>query len=314
MLQRQQLAISIHAPRAGCDFAAQQCCCETNRFQSTHPVRGATGYHRHNMPELQISIHAPRAGCDGFTPSSLFPHSEISIHAPRAGCDSVRPAHHSGLSYFNPRTPCGVRPFLVDLRLAPAVISIHAPRAGCDQTGAVPFCRSDHFNPRTPCGVRLSTISSGDSLQLFQSTHPVRGATIQCDIHSVALFISIHAPRAGCDSISVWVGVTPWGFQSTHPVRGATAIAPRFTPILSAFQSTHPVRGATQLCGALVITTDFNPRTPCGVRLRKRFNAGKIYCISIHAPRAGCDSRSAAATTVSPRHFNPRTPCGVRPW
>ena len=57
--------------------------------------------------------------------------------------------------------------------------------------------------------------------QVFQSTHPVRGATT---------------------CLSKWPSCVR--FQSTHPVRGAT-----FTWGMRAakrrFQSTHPVRGAT---------------------------------------------------------------------
>ncbi len=56
-------------------------------------------------------------------------------------------------------------------------ISIHAPHAGCDEFG------------------RLVV----DNLVVFQSTHPMRGATSSTgrDRHDVT--ISIHAPHAGCD-------------------------------------------------------------------------------------------------------------------
>ena len=56
------------------------------RFQSTHPVWGATCRHMRSCRSLEISIHAPRVGCDS------------------------SPARASKLyRYFNPRTPCGVR-------------------------------------------------------------------------------------------------------------------------------------------------------------------------------------------------------------
>ncbi len=56
------------------------------------------------------------------------------------------------------------------------------------------------------------------------------------------------------------------------------------------FQSTHPVRGATS-CGwaSFLVHVNFNPRTPCGVRL------------------------SLMVLLLSLKYFNPRTPCGVRP-
>ena len=56
--------ISIHAPRAGCDYATPT---ESSLLQT-------------------ISIHAPRAGCDLVIFSVNTPLG-ISIHAPRAGCD-----------------------------------------------------------------------------------------------------------------------------------------------------------------------------------------------------------------------------------
>ena len=83
-----------------------------------------------------------------------------------------------------------------------------------------------------------------EEIKIFQSTHPLRGATAKnVKIRDVTYEISIHAPLAGCDD-----GDCMSGQQNT----------------------------------------DFNPRTPCGVR------------------------RAAARSLWPDRHFNPRTPCGVR--
>ena len=102
---------------------------------------------------------------------------------------------------FNPRTPRGVRLIRhVDL-LHDFEISIHAPREGCD---SLLVCTRSACVP-------------------FQSTHPARGAThrhIQGRQYSK---ISIHAPREGCDRFLVSATYTPVLFQSTHPARGATA-------------------------------------------------------------------------------------------
>ena len=56
----------------------------------------------------------------------------ISIHAPRAGCDPYNPERLEEQEYFNPRTPCGVRPNALRHVDNKSNISIHAPRAGCD--------------------------------------------------------------------------------------------------------------------------------------------------------------------------------------
>ena len=150
------LDISIHAPRAGCDYASPcrfpssshnfnpRTPCGVRRssissspgsrtFQSTHPVRGATGcvtalhrsrlyfnprtpcgvrHWRHGWQKQNdlISIHAPRAGCDDSPADAHLRGAGISIHAPRAGCDRrVRQKQQAHIQNFNPRTPCGVR-------------------------------------------------------------------------------------------------------------------------------------------------------------------------------------------------------------
>ena len=123
--------------------------------------------------------------------------------------------------------------------------------------------------------------------------------------------ISIHAPRAGCDRWTHQRKQRSILFQSTHPVRGATWNTQNEVREAK-FQSTHPVRGATASPRRLAwVHTDFNPRTPCGVRrpcelrhcrqadFNPRTPCGvrltfapvgcNIKCISIHAPRAGCD-------------------------
>ena len=102
--------ISIHAPRAGCDLSVYLLSILVHRFQSTHPVRGATQYPGMLCRQVSISIHAPRAGCD----EQAFGEVEVKS------------------DYFNPRTPCGVRPKQDEPFVNSVGISIHAPRAGCD--------------------------------------------------------------------------------------------------------------------------------------------------------------------------------------
>ena len=78
-------------------------------------------------------------------------------------------------------------------------------------------------------------------------------------------------------------------FQSTLPVWGATA-AGLTTAELAEFQSTLPVWGATSRPARVLYSPgDFNPRSPCGERLR-RLHLRQLYRpISIHAPRVGSD-------------------------
>ena len=100
-------------------------------FQSTHPVWGATWVRRrwwpcvrHFNPRTPCGVrHKGRMGnlpgvrfqsthpVWGATSGSMFPwaSTEISIHAPRVGCDMCIESPQKNNTYFNPRTPCGVR-------------------------------------------------------------------------------------------------------------------------------------------------------------------------------------------------------------
>ena len=166
------------------------------------------------------------------------------------------------------------------------------------------------FNPRTPCGVRHFYGVVALRLDLFQSTHPLRGATSQKLPRRRGRWISIHAPLAGCDleaytcrcsiQISIHAPLAGCDCRRSLCPRRAGNFNPRtpcgVRPTRGAgrstwkiFQSTHPLRGATAIIKCL---------SDCGT-------------ISIHAPLAGCDLALALIRALR-RYFNPRTPCGVR--
>ena len=82
----------------------------------------------------------------------------ISIHAPREGCDPHIDDVDDAIviSIHAPREGCDTKK--ADAKKDSAAISIHAPREGCD--GA-----------NEPCAMVLYSA--------FQSTHPVKGATLR---------------------------------------------------------------------------------------------------------------------------------------
>ena len=123
-------------------------------FQSTRPMRGATG--------------AP-------FPVEFVQH--VSIHAPHAGRDGLMLCHLVEERCFNPRAPCGARPFVGGYINQKADVSIHAPHAGRDDTVASDAERIRRFNPRAPCGARPMDYKIGLYALEFQSTRPMRGAT-----------------------------------------------------------------------------------------------------------------------------------------
>ena len=126
--------ISIHAPRAGCDRRKRT---NPNRPSCHFNPRTPCGVRRKSWSRpwaswRKISIHAPRAGCDLWMSSRTRGRPPFqSTHPVRGATRAVRPLP-SWNGYFNPRTPCGVR-----------------PGRGVDYGGG-----RGHFNPRTPCGVR----------------------------------------------------------------------------------------------------------------------------------------------------------------
>ena len=169
------------------------------------------------------------------------------------------------------------------------MISIHAPLAGCDQ---VSRCVAA-------------------SKRIFQSTHPLRGAT--------------RSPTP--------VSFTA-GFQSTHPLRGATyaqyiwAIGEldfnprtpcgvrrhlRLTARADTGISIHaPLAGCDHAYDEFVgyeYISIHAPLAGCDAICRKSSCRRKI---SIHAPLAGCDLSCVHGLARRSGNFNPRTPCGVR--
>ena len=108
----------------------------------------------------------------------------------------------------------------------------------------------------------------------FQSTRPVRGATMRPD----------------------WSAIFSFVFQSTRPVRGATALPVRCANYAK-FQSTRPVRGARQRCRLSPPPHwGFNPRAPCGARLTPIQKDRARLCFN---PRAPCGARHGRCTVVS---------------
>ena len=124
--------ISIHAPLAGCDGAFRQrlpACTDFNprtpcgvrrwlrthadaqsKFQSTHPLRGATYDFNNRIRCGGFQSTHPLRGATTFC-SQAGRDIRISIHAPLAGCDYTARYGRYHARHFNPRTPCGVRPY-----------------------------------------------------------------------------------------------------------------------------------------------------------------------------------------------------------
>ena len=193
--RKQQLA-----PRAGSDLTTHFFVKLLREFQSTLPVRGAT------RPTWRT--------CAGRL---------ISIHAPRAGSDDANGGEVMRRINFNPRSPCGERPVLAKAASFVGTFQSTLPVRGATRHSFASLAYHLDFNPRSPCGERQHDYckyigkqmisihaprAGSDARQRinlkhswqFQSTLPVRGATVFQSVCVVIKSISIHAPRAGSDA------------------------------------------------------------------------------------------------------------------
>ena len=307
----------------------------SSSFQSTRPLRGATDGDGCCHRRARISIHAPLAGRDVrcfFSPLAGFyfnprapcgarlaahDHARvvvhISIHAPLAGRDLLRDVHVGGKLYFNPRAPCGARLISaapdaprkyfnprapcgarrdVVIRKDPAVsISIHAPLAGRDRRPHASRRNGRQFQSTRPLrgatSARAAPTYHPD--RAFQSTRPLRGATQEMYPSFDLQTISIHAPLAGRDVCLCRLQRAGEHISIHAPLAGRDRGAGMQDNVQFHFNPRAPCGARLRSMSVFRNCTNFNPRAPCGAR-----QTGPVLCfverhISIHAPLAGRD-------------------------
>ena len=102
----------------------------------------------------------------------------ISIHAPRGGSDLLETALLDRLQLFQSTLPVGGATLGGNRCPIQVEISIHAPRGGSDHFYHPSIHGGQYFNPRSPWGERPNTAYRREMIDIFQSTLPVGGATI----------------------------------------------------------------------------------------------------------------------------------------
>ena len=218
------------------------------------------------LPPFPISIHAPLTGSDTVKPA---PSRALIYFNPRSPYGERHPLFSSfpTAGNFNPRSPYGERRSLSAAYFRTASISIHAPLTGSDCPVTERTSPSVYFNPRSPYGERPADRPPGAShpdfnprspygerhlskrrsriMYQFQSTLPLRGATICPELAADAEEISIHAPLTGSDLVS---RSRFWPFRNFNPRSpyGERRGRPVIKPTRLGFQSTLPLRGATR--------------------------------------------------------------------
>ena len=168
-------------------------------------------------------------------------------------------------------------------------ISIHALRKESDPGTLRLTKRSKNFNPHSPCGERQEILSSTFEMDEFQSTLPLRGATLDLTLASAGVDISIHTPLAGSDRPYTSSPKYSLLFQSTLPLRGAT----RFGEEGRAERqiSIHtPLAGSDLAWRAENHRRNISIHTPLAGSDSGQHDLGAVHQISIHTPLAGSDA------------------------
>ena len=169
-------------------------------------------------------------------------------------------------------------------------ISIHTPLAGSDGT-SLRAALLQQISIHTPLAGSDLVVSAPDSgLMVFQSTLPLRGATVS----SLPPFELVQ-------------------FQSTLPLRGATIPQSCLPQISLIFQSTLPLRGATHPLTHGRFDPEFQSTLPLrGATFKRSVILLHERHISIHTPLAGSDGRPLWCVCNMFSYFNPHSPCGER--
>ena len=146
-------------------------------------------------------------------------------------------------------------------------------------------------------------------LELFQSTLSLRRATPGGWAGWVHGLISIHALLAESDG-------EPAGGGGHHGISIHALLAESdqaFLPLISSsryFNPRSPCGERLRASRTYLDNIDFNPRSPCGERLRRPLGLGGLRYFN---PRSPCGERLGSAAGKRPaRYFNPRSPCGER--
>ena len=125
--------------------------------------------------------------------------STISIHASLTGSDSEIDIDFNDNQLFQSTLPLRGATTLGPGARPQTLISIHASLTGSDPTSSTKRTEFGDFNPRFPYGERLLSLLGMIYPLTFQSTLPLRGATVMVNFVHQNTAISIHASLTGSD-------------------------------------------------------------------------------------------------------------------
>ena len=193
----------------------------------------------------------------------------ISIHAPHTGRDAST-AENLFNHIISIHAPHTGRDLVIQFTADTITISIHAPHTGRDQISTSDLNSRTGFQSTRPIRGATVCVTPPFYNVVFQSTRPIRGATQKQNLNYWNLDISIHAPHTGRDNILIMQYIAPLDISIHAPHTGRDDQGREHYQLSSQFQSTRPIRGATLRYPAMLWwASHFNPRAPYGARLRR---------------------------------------------
>ena len=257
-------------------------------FQPTLPLRGATEALFTTWSSIWFQPTLPLRGAtkgttvikdwsQGFNPRSPCGERPWTVGTPpRIRC-------------FNPRSPCGERRHTGGTDQHPTGFN---PRSPCGERHfrAPPKALVPGFNPRSPCGERRRNLFAHPKRGVVSTHAPLAGSDGNNDLQDLIDRVSTHAPLAGSDknlgetlrSLLCFNPRSPCGERPRMPATSAVS-RPSFNP-------RSPCGGRPGgLPGERMGGESFNPRSPCGERPVSAYAVGHGLNVSTHAPLAGSD-------------------------
>ncbi len=261
----------------------------TTRFQSTLPLRGATASLDCGVNSQGISIHAPLTGSDGsqrtwavilqhFNPRS--PYGErlpvitgtlpASVNFNPRSPYGERPAarkYRYSRPDFNPRSPYGERLRVFSWAKRIRNFNPRSPYGERPQDTNGNKQAQKNFNPRSPYGERPESTRNPKRIEEFQSTLPLRGATVRSGDGFRQGRISIHAPLTGSDTSGRTQSPALPDFNPRSPY-GERHHKSTLSTTLFTISIHAPLTGSDiEHSNFINKQQDFNPRSPYGERL-----------------------------------------------
>ena len=174
-----------------------------------------------SMKKIKVSIHAPRAGRDPRYRYKQDLPCRFQSTRPVRGAPLFSPPLSHFFGSFNPRAPCGARPWDKKRCVRAAEFQSTRPVRGATREvlertqekmfqstrpvrGATPpriptRTTRKSFNPRAPCGARQRADTEGAEKFGFNPRAPCGARLFFFAAFNPGVIVSIHAPRAGRD-------------------------------------------------------------------------------------------------------------------